>query len=106
VYEFEGSEKLWIQVCAQCFSSAQNSGGDGDKLQLRIDGLVPSDVWGIMSGPGSYQWRGDVDAGQRLTLEFQPSGLTAGLHRLVFWTDETPVVWWIKVHDVAEAPPG
>ena len=64
-------------------------------------GKVPDDVWSIMSGPsGVYQWQGDVEAGRRVPLEFRPAGLSAGTHSLVFWTDETPIVWWLKVHDL------
>jgi hypothetical protein len=99
-YEFDGGADLWIQVCAQCFSASQNAVGQADRLQLKIDGQTPPDVWGIMSGTPSHQWDGNVDTGTRLTLEFQPGGLTAGLHTLEFWADETPIIWWIKVCDV------
>jgi subtilisin family serine protease len=103
VYEFEGSADLWIQVCAQCFSSSQNAVGEADRLKLKIDGTVPNDTWGIMSGPaGSYQWHGDADIGNRLTLEFRPAGLVAGTHRIVFSADETPVIWWVRVYDLTE----
>ncbi|NIR00139.1 MAG: hypothetical protein GTN78_08030, partial [Gemmatimonadales bacterium] len=60
VYEFDGSANLWIQVCAQNFSMTQNAVGTGDKLQMVIDGQIPNDVWGIMTGvPGLFQWKGD-----------------------------------------------
>jgi hypothetical protein len=61
------------------------------------------DVWGIMSGTPSYQWDGDIDAGSRTALEFQPPGLSAGIHTLEFWADETPVLWWVKVCGTGEA---
>jgi hypothetical protein len=100
VYEFDGGADLWIQACAQCFSASQNVVGEADRLQLRIDGQIPLDVWGIMSGTPSYQWDGNVDGGNRLTLEFLPGGLAAGLHALEFRADETPILWWLKVHDL------
>jgi hypothetical protein len=78
--------------------------GQADRLRLKIDGQVPPDVWGIMSGTAPDQWDGDVDAGSRLSLEFQPVGLTAGLHRLEFWADETPIIWWVKVADLRAIP--
>lgn len=101
-YEFLGGPNLWIQVCAQCFSTSQNAVGDGDRLMMKIDGTVPSDTWGIQSGPASYQWQGDIDIGKCLTLEFQPTGLSAGTHGLVFSADESPILWWVKVYDLAE----
>ncbi|NIR00154.1 MAG: hypothetical protein GTN78_08105 [Gemmatimonadales bacterium] len=62
---------------------------------------MPNDLWGIMSGsPGVSQWNGTNDCGNRLTLEFQPTGLSAGTHTLAFWADETPIIWWIKVCDL------
>jgi hypothetical protein len=103
-YQFEASEELWIQVCGQCYSASQNAVGQADRLRLKIDGQVPPDVWGIMSGTAPDQWDGDVDAGSRLSLEFQPVGLTAGLHRLEFWADETPIIWWVKVADLRAIP--
>jgi hypothetical protein len=67
---------------------------------MRIDGTVPGDVWGAMTGAaGSYQWRGDTDKGNRLTLEFRVTGLAPGKHTLEFAADETPVLWWAKVCD-------
>jgi hypothetical protein len=102
VYEFDGSADLWIQVCAQCFSSSQNAVGTPDRLQMRIDGIIPNDVWGVMGGrPGLYQWEGDSDRGGRTTLEFQPTGLTPGTHTLRFAADETPTLWWARVLDLA-----
>jgi hypothetical protein len=101
VYEFEGGANLWIQVAAQCFSSNQNAVGEGDKLMMKVDGTVPSDVWGIQSGPAAYQWKGNVDNGERRTLEFHVTGLTPGRHTIVFSADETPIIWWVKVHDLA-----
>jgi hypothetical protein len=54
-----------------------------------------------MSGvAGSHQWKGNADGGERLTLEFQPTGLTAGVHTLEFYADETPIIWWVKVYDL------
>ncbi len=79
----------------------QNAVGACDKLKMVIDGQIPSDVWGIMSGvPGVYQWEGDNEHGNRVTLEFQPPGLSAGKHKLAFWADETPIIWWVKVCDL------
>jgi hypothetical protein len=101
VYEFEGGADLWIQVDAQCFSSGQNAVGDDDNLRLVIDGQIPSDVWGIMTGaPGVCQWQGENDGGSRVALEFRPSGLAAGLHTLELWADETPAIWWVRVLDL------
>jgi hypothetical protein len=100
-YEFEGSGDLWIQVSAQCFSAGQNAVGDDDNLRLSIDGRIPDDLWGAMSGAtGVCQWGGSTDAGERLVLEFQPAGLSAGLHTLEFYADETPILWWVKVCDL------
>jgi immune inhibitor A len=100
-YEFDGSGNLWIQVCAQCFNSNQNAVGDSDKLMMKIDGQTPNDAWGIMSGvPGVYQWNGNTDSGNRLTLEFLATGLTPGQHTLQFSADETPIIWWVKVYDL------
>jgi hypothetical protein len=102
VYQFDGSENLWIQVSAQCFSRYQNAVGDTDRLEMRIDGQTPDDVWGIMSGvSGLYQWKGDTDSGKRLTLEFQPIGLSSGAHTLLFRANETPILWWVKVYDLS-----
>ena len=101
VYEFVGTGDLWIQVSAQCFSAGQNAVGDDDNLRLWIDGQMPDDVWGVMSGPsGVCQWRGNNDIGDRLTLEFRPAGLSPGLHTLQFQADETPILWWVKVCDL------
>ncbi len=101
VYEFDGSADLWVQVCAQCFSTSQNAVGAPDRLQMRIDGIIPNDVWGVMGGkPGLYQWEGDADWGKRITLEFRLTGLTTGRHTLKFSADETPVLWWVKVQDL------
>jgi hypothetical protein len=101
VYEFDGGDNLWIQVCAQTFSSSQNAVGDDDNLRLVVDGQIPDDVWSIMTGAsGSHQWKGNAEVGSRRTLEFQPVGLTAGLHRLELWADETPIIWWVKVCDL------
>ena len=101
-YQFQGSENLWIQVCAQSYSASQNAVGQADRLKMKVDGTVPLDAWGVMSGTPSYQWDGNADRGNRLTLEFQPPGLTTGLHSLEFWADETPALWWIKVYDLEE----
>jgi PKD repeat protein len=106
VYQFDGSENLWIQVCAQSFGTSQNPVGASDKLKMKIDGLIPSDLWGLMSGtPGIYQWKGSTDGGKRPTLEFRPAGLSAGPHALVFEARETPIIWWVKVCDLGEAAP-
>ena len=107
MYTFGGSGSLWIQVCAQNYGAFQNKPNNGfgnqDTLQLSIDGQVPSDVWGIQSGPaGGYQWKGDVDQGKRLTLEFLVTGLNPGLHTLRFRASMCPVIWWIKVYDLEE----
>jgi PKD repeat protein len=100
VYQFEGGADLWIQVCAQSFSGSQNAVGQADRLEMKVDGTSPLDVWGIQSGTSPHQWDGDVDAGARLALEFQPSGLTGGLHTLEFLADETPILWWVKVSEL------
>jgi hypothetical protein len=106
VYQFDGGENLWIQVCAQSFSTSQNPVGASDNLKMKIDGLIPSDLWGLMSGPpGIYQWMGSTDGGKRVTLEFQPVGLSAGLHALIFEADETPIIWWVKVYDLGSSAP-
>jgi hypothetical protein len=109
VYEFEGGADLWIQVSAQCFGKAQTGQAENDRLLMSIDGITPPDVWGIQSGPSGtgfdYQWNGAADLGQRLTLEFQPTGLVAGRHEIKFKADATPVLWWVKVHDLGEAAP-
>ncbi len=101
VYQFDGSAELWLQVCAQNFNNIQNASGKGDTLQLKIDGQVPDDVWGIMTGwSGVAQWRGDNEHGDRYTLEYQPTGLSAGQHVLKLAAKETPIIWWIKVVDL------
>jgi hypothetical protein len=103
-YEFEGGTDLWIQACVQCFSSTQNAVGDSDKLQLSVDGTVPDDFWGIMSGPaGSHQWEGEAEQGDRLTLELRAPALTPGIHTIVVQADETPILWWLKVWDLGAA---
>jgi hypothetical protein len=100
-YIFGGGDDLWIDVCAQCFNWAQNAVGQADNLQLSIDGVIPNDVWGIQSGPlGAWQWRGNTDNGNRLTLRFNVSGLQAGQHTLKIMADETPIIWWIKVWEM------
>ncbi len=79
----------------------QNAVGDSDKLQMKIDGTIPNDVWGIMTGvPGLFQWKGDNESGNRYTLEFMPLSLQAGKHTLSFFADETPIIWWVKVCDL------
>jgi hypothetical protein len=103
-YVFGGSSDLWIQVCAQCFDKTQTGAAESDKLQMRIDGLIPSDWWGIQSGPSGtgfdYQWKGGLDRGDRVTLEFFLTGLTPGSHLIDFRADGTPVIWWVKVTDM------
>jgi uncharacterized repeat protein (TIGR02543 family) len=104
-YDFAGSANLWIQVCAQNFSAFQNSQNGSlaqeDLLKLTIDGIVPSDVWGIQSGaPGSYQWKGSAEKGTRVTLEFLPAGLTPGLHQLTLDAQMSPAIYWVKVYDL------
>jgi hypothetical protein len=104
-YEFDGSGNLWIQVCAQSFSAYQNQQNwsltQADQLRLSVDGIVPSDVWSIQSGaPGSSQWLGWSERGNRVTLEFLPVGLTPGIHQLVLEAQMSPIIWWIKVHDL------
>jgi Tol biopolymer transport system component len=104
-YDFDGSASLWIQVCAQNFSAFQNSQNASlpqeDLLKLTIDGIVPSDFWGIQSGAaGSYQWKGSAEKGKRVTLEFLPAGLTPGLHQLVLQAQMSPAIYWVKVHDL------
>jgi parallel beta-helix repeat protein len=101
-YEFVGGADLWVQVCAQNFDNLQNASGKADTLQLKIDGQVPDDVWGTMTGPsGAYQWDGDNEHGNRYTLEFQPLGLIPGQHQLKLSAKETPILWWVKVVDLA-----
>jgi Tol biopolymer transport system component len=104
-YDFAGSGNLWIQVCAQNFSAFQNSQNGSlaqeDLLKLTIDGIVPTDFWGIQSGaPGSYQWKGSAEKGTRVTLEFLPVGLSPGLHQLTFDAQMSPIIYWVKVHDL------
>jgi Tol biopolymer transport system component len=106
-YDFAGSANLWIQVCAQNFSAYQNSQNGSlaqeDLLKLTIDGIVPSDIWGIQSGaPGSYQWKGSAEKGTRVTLEFLPVGLSPGLHQLVLDAQMSPIIYWVKVYDLEE----
>ena len=110
VYQFFGSGSLWIQVCAQAYSASQNLANNGfakeDIVKMLIDGQTPSDVWGIQSGlVGKAQWRGSVDAGQRLTLEFLVTQLVPGKHTLRFTASMCPVIWWIKVYDLEERMP-
>jgi len=106
IYRFGGSGSLWIQVCAQNYAAFQNKPntgfGNGDTLMLVVDGVVtPSDVWGIQSGPaGGYQWKGDVDMGKRLELEFCVTGLTPGPHTLRLTASMCPAIYWIKVYDL------
>ena len=107
-YRFGGSSSLWIQVCAQNYAAFQNKPkngfGDQDTLMLVVDGVVtPSDVWGIQSGtPGQAQWKGDVDWGKRVSLEFCVTGLAPGLHTLRLTASMCPIVWWVKVHDLEQ----
>jgi len=67
-----------------------------------FDGVKLTDWWGIQSGPaGGPQWDGNVDRGKRLLLEFLVPGVSAGLHTLKINADETPVLWWVKVVNLA-----
>ena len=105
VHRFAGSGSLWIQVCAQAYAAFQNKPhtgfGNQDSLLLVVDGVTPSDVWGIQTGPlGGYQWKGDVDQGRRLTLEFLVTGLTPGPHTLRLTGSMCPTIYWIKVYDL------
>jgi len=108
IYRFWGSEYLWIQVCAQTYGAFQNKpnagSGNQDTLRMTVDGVTPTDIWGIQSGaPGADQWVGDVDQGRRVSLEFLtltapgPKG-----HTMVFTASMCPTIWWIKVYDLVE----
>jgi hypothetical protein len=104
-YDFAGSANLWIQVCAQNFSAFQNSQNASlaqeDVLRMTIDGITPPDVWGIQSGPpGSHQWKGSTEKGNRITLEFLVTGLTPGPHALAFQATMSPIIYWVKVYDL------
>ena len=103
-YDFAGSGSLWIQVCAQNFSASQNQQNgsltQADQLKMLVDGVVPTDVWGIQSGaPGTYQWLGGTDQGKRVTLEFLYQG-QPGLHFLKLQAEMSPAIYWIKVYDL------
>ena len=104
-YRFGGSSSLWIQVCAQNYAAFQNMPNTGfgnqDTLLLMVDAQTPSDIWGLQSGPpGGYQWKGDVDWGKRLSLEFCVTGLTPGLHTLRLTASMCPIIYWVKVYDL------
>jgi len=99
-YVFAASGHLWIQVCAQNWSKAQNGGIDDDNTMLFINGVFPADWDGIQTGvPGASQWRGDLEKAQRWTLRFLVMG-KSGKQLLRIGADETPVVWWVKVTDL------
>jgi len=104
-YVFAGSEVLWIQVCAQCWDKNQNPSGDDDNLMMDINGIRPPDYDGIMSGSGSWQWRGDKMFGKRHTYRFlyiDPLGPGIYKHQISIGADEAPVLWWLKVTDLEE----
>jgi hypothetical protein len=93
---------LKVRVTAQNYSKTQNSQGLDDRLWMKIDGSTPNDVFGVQSGPvGQYQWKGNTDAADRKTLEFQfPGGLSAGNpgeHTIKFEAKNTPIIWWVEV---------
>jgi len=101
-YQFEASGDLWVQVSGQAWSAAQNYPVGADKIRVDFDGVKLTDWWGIQSGPaGGPQWDGNVDRGKRLLLEFLVPGVSAGLHTLKINADETPVLWWVKVVNLA-----
>lgn len=105
---FAGSDVLWIQVCAQCWTKTQNqpfAGLDDDNMMLDINGLRPPDYDWIMSGTGSWQWRGDKMFGKRHTYRFlyiDPLGPGIWKHQISIGADEAPVLWWLKVTDLEE----
>ncbi len=88
-----------VRVTAQNYSKTQNSQGLDDRLWMKIDGSTPNDFFGVQSGPvGQYQWKGNTDAGDRKTLEFQfPYGLAPGEHTIKFEAKNTPILWWVEV---------
>ncbi len=97
---FSSSGLLWVQVCAQNWSTAQTGDGDDDMMKVAINGVALGDYDGIQNGAaGSYQWIGDAELGQRWTLRFLALG-QGGLQRLEIAADQAPVVWWIKVTDL------
>ena len=102
-YEFAGSGLFWIQACAQNWDKAQVGYAgtqDDDNTYLFINGGYPADYDGIQTGPaGSWQWRGDLEHGQRWTLRFLALG-KPGPQLLRVGCDESPVVWWVKVTDL------
>jgi hypothetical protein len=93
---------LYIEVCAQNWSSAQKGYAANDRMKLQINGLVPTDYDGIQTGvPGSWQWLGKNEMGKRVTLRFLVFG-TQGKQALWLGAGESPLVWWIKVTDLEE----
>ncbi len=99
---YEEEYCIQVRVCAQNYSKTQNSQGLDDRLWMKIDGLTPTDAFGVQSGPvGQYQWKGNTDAGDRKTLTFDfPGGLGAGEHTIKFEAKNTPILWWIEVDQV------
>jgi hypothetical protein len=95
---------IYIEVCAQAFNSLQNSCGQDDKLWMKLDGETPVALASMQTGPpGSYQWKGDLEHGNRKTLAFYrfgPDGwdaLSPGAHTLKFYAKNTPIIWWVNV---------
>jgi len=99
-YEFAAHGPLWIQLCAQNWSSAQKAYAANDRTKLQVNGLVPTDYDLIQSGtPGSWQWLGKTDQGKRVTLRFL-APVAPGKQALWIGAAESPVLWWLKVIDL------
>jgi len=99
-YEFAAHGPLWIQVCAQNWDKTQKGYGDHDDTKLTVNTVTVVDYDGIQSGaPGTWQWTGGAESGQRVTLRFLVS-VTPGKQNLWIGADESPVLWWLKVIDL------
>ena len=99
-YEFAAHGPLWIQVCAQDWSSTQKGYAANDRTKLVVNGLVPTDYDLIQTGtPGSWQWLGKNETGKRVTLRFL-APTTPGKQSLWIGAAESPAVWWLKVTDL------
>ena len=99
-YEFAAHGPLWIQVCAQNWDKNQKGYGDHDDTKLQVNGAAPTDYDLIQSGaPGTWQWTGGMESGQRVTLRFLVP-CTPGKQTLWLGADESPALWWLKVIDL------